>query len=452
MSPLASQAVPSPRADAAAEAPLSAVPRVGVGAGILAVAVPFLFLHESYQPNLSLEAGDIDASLADAAILAIVVAAIVVGRHEGFGPLVPSKRLLVAVAALCALCLAWVFLPVLRDQPYEWRTKLVAAAGFAEYALLVPALPLLLRNHRERRLFVTVLVAISVAATAWAILQFAGLVDELRGRRPAQREPSFVGSRDFSGPLGVRPGGRPDGDGHPRTARRASVGDRCGYRRGLGTALAGAMTGVLGLWLAAGLLAAVGVVRYGAGKRQLLALLAIVLAVGAGAAATRGDAIEGFAEFLGINKVDTPGQVESYAQRTLLGYIGLRIFLDHPLIGSGFQASNDEFAFGPHLDAARDRFPGQPAIAFPSPEHPWGVQNLPIAALADFGVVGLALFLVVFGLGLQLGLRRTPTTIQLLGACWILVVAGVWNGLGVVPAIPLAALTWLGCGLAALDD
>jgi hypothetical protein len=451
---LASQAVPSPRADAAAEAPLSAVPRLGVGVGILAVAVPFLFLHESYQPNLSLAAGGttIDASLADAAILAIVLAAIVAGRREGFGPLVPSKRLLAAVAALCVLCLAWVFLPVLRDDPYEWRTKLVAAAGFAEYALLVPALPLLLRTQRERRLFVTVLVATSVAATAWAILQFAGVVDELRGRRPAQREPSFVGTHDFSAlsacVLAVAL--------MALVTRERLVGRgwviAAGIAGGIGTALAGAMTGVLGLWLAAGLLAAVGVTRYGAGKRQLLALFAIVLTVGAGAAATRGDAIEGFAEFLGINKVDTPGQVESYAQRTLLGYIGLRIFLDHPLIGSGFQASNDEFAFGPHLEAARDRFPGQPEVAFPSPEHPWGVQNLPIAALADFGVVGLALFLVVFGLGLQLGLRRTPTTIQLLGACWILVVGGVWNGLGVVPAIPLAALTWLGFGLAALDE
>ena len=29
---------------------------------------------------------------------------------------------------------------------------------------------------------------------------------------------------------------------------------------------------------------------------------------------------------------------------------------------------------------------------------------------------------------------------------------GRWNGVGIVPAIPLAAMTWIGFGLAAVDD
>src|SRR5690606_31877838 len=102
--------------------------------------------------------------------------------------------------------------------------------------------------------------------------------------------------------------------------------------------------------------------------------------------------------------------------------------------------------------AARERFPTQPDVAFPSPEHPWGVQNLPIQSLADLGLAGFALFAAVLALGLALGLRRAPTTAQLVGACSVLVVTGVWNGVGIVPAIPLAAMTWLAFGLAALDD
>ncbi len=42
------------------------------------------------------------------------------------------------------------------------------------------------------------IVAWSVAASTWGALQFAGLVDEFEGRRPGQREPSFVGIHDFA--------------------------------------------------------------------------------------------------------------------------------------------------------------------------------------------------------------------------------------------------------------
>ena len=45
---------------------------------------------------------------------------------------------------------------------------------------------------------------------------------------------------------------------------------------------------------------------------------------------------------------------------------------------------------GPHLDDARTRFPDEPDEAFPSPEHPWGVQTLYLQVLADAGVIGFA--------------------------------------------------------------
>lgn len=448
---MASQPVPSALAGARGA---TAESRVSVGAAVLAAAIPVLFVHERYQPGVALELGgtSVDVSLADLAVLVVVLTALVTGMREGFAPLRRGRVFYAALALLCLACLAWVFLPVLRDEPYEWRVKLVAAAGFAEYALLAPALPLLLRTARDRRLALVALVLTSVAATVWAMLQFVGVVDEFRGRRPAQREPSFVGTHDFSALSGCVLALALVALVTRERLLSARLTVLAGLAGGLGASLAGAMTGVLGLWLAAGTLAIVGLRRYAATARSLAALAAIVMAVTAGAAATRGDAIEGFAEFLGINRVDEAGQVESYAQRTLLGYIGLRIFLDHPVLGAGFQASNDEWAFGPHLAAARERFPTQPDIAFPSPEHPWGVQNLPLQSLADLGPIGLSLFAAVLVLGLALGLRRAPTTIQLVGACSVLVVTGVWNGVGIVPAIPLAAMTWLAFGLAALDD
>ena len=105
----------------------------------------------------------------------------------------------------------------------------------------------------------------------------------------------------------------------------------------------------------------------------------------------RATTIERFAEFLGIrDRVEQTG-VESYAHRTLLAYIGGRIWLDRPVTGVGWQASSEEWAYGPFLDDARARFPSEPDQAFPSPEHPWGIQMLYLQVAADLGVVGIAL-------------------------------------------------------------
>ena len=45
--------------------------------------------------------------------------------------------------------------------------------------------------------------------------------------------------------------------------------------------------------------------------------------------------------------------IQSYRQRTLLAYIGGRIFLDHPLLGVGWQGSADEYAYRPYLADAQ---------------------------------------------------------------------------------------------------
>lgn len=174
----------------------------------------------------------------------------------------------------------------------------------------------------------------------------------------------------------------------------------------------------------------------------------------------RATAIERFAEFIGLrDRVEDTG-VESYAQRTLLAYIGARIWLDHPLAGVGWQASSEEWAYGPYLDDARQRFPDEPAEAFPSPRRPWGVQSLYVQVLADLGVIGLAALVWLFGGAVvaALGRRGPPghgsrpgsslAVVPLAGLAWLLVAAGIWGGIGLVPGIPLAALTFLATGLA----
>ena len=75
--------------------------------------------------------------------------------------------------------------------------------------------------------------------------------------------------------------------------------------------------------------------------------------------------------------------MQTYAHRTLLAWIGLHIWRDHPVLGAGWEAASDPDVFVPYLPAAHRHFPTEPALAFPTRSHPYNVQNVWIEALAD---------------------------------------------------------------------
>src|SRR5262249_33798888 len=151
-------------------------------------------------------------------------------------------------------------------------------------------------------------------------------------------------------------------------------------------------------------------------------VVTVLLVVTAGTMLMRATAIERFAEFLGLRDRVEDTNVESYAHRTLLAYIGARIWLEHPVFGVGWQASAEEWAYGPHLDDARARFPDEPAEAFPSPEHPWGVQTLYVQVLADTGLVGMAALVALFVAGVAAAIRGARgSPVPVVGLAWLLV-------------------------------
>ena len=148
--------------------------------------------------------------------------------------------------------------------------------------------------------------------------------------------------------------------------------------------------------------------------------------------------------------------MESYSQRTVLAYIGLRIARDNPVLGVGWQRSSRPEVFEPYVDDARKRFPDVVDRAFPAEGRPWGVQNLYIQMLADAGFIGLVLLLLVGTSGIALAWRaaaRAPTPWAvgsgLLVICALLTLAGEWSSEGIVAGIPLQAATCLLLGLAA---
>jgi O-antigen ligase len=196
--------------------------------------------------------------------------------------------------------------------------------------------------------------------------------------------------------------------------------------------------------------------RYAPSARQLLALLAVVAVVAGGVTAIRSDALDDFLQFAGLRDEEQALGVESYSQRTVLAYIGLRIFEDQPILGVGWQRSARPDVFEPYVADARSRFPDVDPLAFPAPGREWGVQNLYVQLLADAGVVGLVLALALGVGGLMLAWRTATYAPNpwapgagLAMLCSLLTVAGVWASLGIVAGIPLQAATCLVLGLTA---
>jgi O-Antigen ligase len=404
---------------------------------VLAAALPIVFLHVNYQPGFSLRLGSTSAGveLSDIAVIAVAVAALWQGLRSGFGTLRAALSLWIAGAAL----VLWI---VIRSESLR---HLVTAAKFAEYALLALSVPLLLRRRNDWELVAAVIVIWSGVATLVGLLQFFG-VDIAAAWPAGRRQPSFLGHNDFAALSALA-----IGIGLAAIIfERRRIGWAAIVSGVLGATLAGATAGLIGIAAGAcGLL-------YAAWRRRALtvthvALCGVVVAiVAAGVFTLRAGDYDAFVRFLHIrrNQHAQRAGVETYAQHTLLAYIGYRIWRAHPVAGAGWQGSTDAKNVDPQLPAARKQFPNVSPISFPTSAHEWGVQDAYVQALADLGVIGLVLWLAPFAIALVLALRANvpPGAIASFG---VLAAAGLWAGQGLVAGLPLDGVMWLAFGLAA---
>jgi O-antigen ligase len=402
-----------------------------------ALLVPLVFLHAEYQPSVSV--GSATLYLSDLAVLAIGGLGLASGLRNGFGPLRAGRGIWIAAAVLVAVVLASNVYGALRTDEYAFGTHFLTAAKFAEYGLLALAAPLVLRRASDLDAPLVTLTAWSVAATTGALLQFLGVLNEFEGRRPGQREPSFLGIHDLAALSGATLSLGLLAIALDQRRRLGAVG---GVAGGLGVILSGATAAAAGIFAA-------GVGAWALGRRRALALAGVVAVVVAGVIGIRAVDTRPLLDLLHVDhpRAVTTDPEASWQQRLALAYIGTRIFASHPLFGVGWQASSDDASYRPYLDDARRHFPELPERALPSPEHRWGVQNAYVQAAADMGIVGLAAFLAFFLVPLRAAWRARPSGgVPML---WLLVAMGVWLGIGLVAGIPLVGLTWLSTGLAA---
>jgi O-Antigen ligase len=410
---------------------------------VVAAAIPLLFLHVSYQPGLAV--GSVNAYLSDFAVLVVVVAALVEGIRTGFAPL----RAGVAVWAALAAFLVWMCIEVgLGHQhaaSYATHTHAITAAKFAEYALLAPAVVLLLRDAADLLVAAWSLVVWSALATLVGIAQFFGADIFLAGT-VGRRQASFLASADFAALsaaallVGIVVT-------QPRTLRWLAL-----VAGALGMIVAGAMASVLGLATAFVALAIV----WRREPRRLAAAAVAGLVVAVGAIAIRGSDLDAFARFLGATpgrQNAQPTKVQTYAHRTLLVWLGWQIWKHDKALGVGWEGSAEPANFMPYIPAAHRRFPNESPLAFPSPapDRRYGVQNSWVQALADLGVLGLVTWVGVFATAAWRAARGAfaGSATKLYALMLIAVLVWLWSAQGYVAGIPLDALTFLGIGLAA---
>jgi O-antigen ligase len=425
------------------------------GAVLLAAAIPILFLHVRYQPGVTISVGSttVNAYLSDFAVLAVVVLAAVEARRRGLAALKPGRPLWIAGVLFLVWMAAAVLYGRLHTSAYPWQTHGVTAAKFAEYALLAPAVPLLLRRTRDLLLPIWSVALWSSVATIAGIAQFFGAGIFLSGT-VGRRQASFLSSADFAALsaaallVGIVALAAPRIAGTRVPAVIATVSGA------LGMIVAGAVASLLGLATALVALGAVVLLRRELVPRRLLAIGAIAAVVAVGVVAIRGSDLDAFARFLGASpgeKTSQPTKVQTYAHRTLLAWIGFEIWKDHPVLGVGWEGSAEPVNFEPYLPAAHAHFPDEAPLAFPSaaPDRRYGVQNSWIQALADLGVIGLALWVGVFAAAAWVAVKGLGTVTALYGLLATGVLVWLWTAQGFVAGIPLDALTFLAFGAAA---
>lgn len=424
------------------------------GAALLALVTPLVLIHVDYLPGFTLGTGeaDVDILLSDVALVVLCVAVAARTADAGLAPL----RRGLAISALSAALIVWIaigtLLPLLLDRDYAFGTHLITAAKFAEYAVLALAVPVLARTRGELELLLGVIAGWAVLAALVGLAQFMG-ADVFDAWAAGRRQPSFLGHQDFAALSGC---GFAIGLAALVFRRHERLAIAACFAGAAGLVISGSIAGLLGIAGALGAAALVAL-RRRTGLRALGAAGAGVLAAALLLVALRGNDLDDFLRFAGVldpKQEQEERGVETYSHRTLLSYLGLRIWVDHPIAGAGWQASGEYDVVSRYVPDAHRRFPDVPEEAFPTPGRRYGVQNAWVQSLADLGFVGLLLFGGLLAAGLWLAQRRALRTgawTSLAAAGVLVVVAAGWTSQGLVAALAVDSLMWLGLGLAAAE-
>ena len=400
---------------------------------VFLATIPLSLLRAIDLPSVQL--GALDVTVADVFLAATAILAVVRLRRRRR---LPAPWLFGAAAAFVAL--------MLLTAAANGGDALTAAAKIATYAALMLGAAAFLDSAERLRPFLAVVVLWATAAAAWALV---GFLTSDRGRQA-----SFMGEHDMAAlaTLAAGVGLARLHAGRGRAGPLAVAGLAAGL---VGTILAASLASLIGLYLASG------VVLLLAARRGDLRVPTAALTIAVAAVATAGTlALRqgelGFLQAWFGPPPERPGEYAgSWSQRLIYTYVGGRVFLDSPVLGTGWHGLLPPEEFAQYLPDARERFPDQPPHYFPPEDEGFIPQQTYDQVLFELGLVGAALFLVLATVAVRQGLvvaRLRPGERAYLSAVWLAALAGALAGAALFGGSPLTAMLWLTLGLVAVES
>ena len=398
------------------------------------VAVVLSLLRARDLPSFELGLGEADLSIGPVD-LALGATAVLAAWRLRTRPSLPSPGLVLAAAAFGLLVFATA-IPNGADA-------LTSAGRLAGLFALTLGGAIFLDSYERLSAFLTLIVGFSVVAVTWGAIGFV--------TGGGGRQGSFMGEHDLAalGTLSLSVG---LAGLYARSGRRLRVAVAIGAGS-FAIALGASLASLLGLYLTAGILLALALARRVLRRGALLVTLGVVIAVTGATLTLRSGELGFIQEWFGPEP-EQPGQyAASWSQRLIFAYVGGRVFLDRPVLGTGWQGELPPEDYARYLPDARARFPDQPERYFGDLEGSFIPQQTYDQILVELGLVGGLLFLLIAlvagRIASHVGLRASPVEHALVPAGWVAGMAGALAGAALFGGSPLASLLWLTLGVVA---
>jgi hypothetical protein len=401
------------------------------------------FIRAPDQPGVDISAAGTSVTVtpADAAVavLAVACAARIARRRRG----IPREAVWVLLPA--AAFAVWLIATAVGNGSGPF----VSAAKLVEVGVLAVAATLVLDTPVQVWFLIGALLAVNAAADLDAVWQFL--------QAPTARQPAFLGEHDFAAlstmTLSIWYAHEFTGGVRGRVLPYALV-----IVGAIGITLGAAFASLIGLYLALAAVVAVSVARKEYRTRALIVTGVLTLALTGAVVNRRQDNLGFLRAWFGHLEKNKPygGVPGAWSQRLIFAYIGGRIFLAHPIFGTGWYPDLPPRDFVRFLADARRRFVDQPASYFPKPTGTFIPQMAYDQVLYELGLIGGALFLVLLLAAARASVRasRAPPFADAriepyVAPAWMASLLGVLAGAALFGGIAIDAILWLTVGVSA---
>lgn len=416
--------------------PRGLLPRHELPFFVFLTAVVLSLFRARDLPSVDVAAGGADVSVGPVDVALVATALLALARLRERRR-VPAPWLLAAAGAFALL----VFVSSLPNG----ADAVTSAGRLAElYALTLGAVAFLDSAERLRALL-AVVVGFCCVAVAWGAIEFV--------TGGGGRQGSFMGEHDLAavGTLALAVG---LAAAHGRDGGLGALGLAGLVAGGLAVSLGASLASLLGLYVAAAAVVGLALARRALRRSAVVATAALVAGVTALTLTLRSGEL-GFLQELFGPEEEQPGQyAASWSHRLIYVYVGGRVFLENPVLGTGWYGELPREEYARFLPDARARFPDQPAHYVDSLEARYIPQQTYDQVLYKLGLVGAAVFLAVAVLTVRRALRAGlahvgPDEHAYVPAGWVAGMAGALAGAALFGGSGLPALFWLTLGVVA---